>query len=82
MMLIVVLTVLKVKRAQDHSYISTVLVSFMFVHKWLSLIWLCSLIIQMTSKTKKAEMTMASQHELYSHIMFASTCSLESQFMN
>lgn len=39
MMLIVVLTVLKVKGAQDHSYVSIVLVSFMFVHKWLSLIW-------------------------------------------
>ena len=33
--------------------------SFSIVPK-LSLIWLCSLIIQMTSKTKKAEMTMAS----------------------
>lgn len=41
MMLIVVQTVLKVKGAQDPSYVSIVLVSFMFVHKWLSLIWLC-----------------------------------------
>ena len=50
MMLIVVLTVLKVKRAQDHSYISIVLVSFMFVHKWLSLIWLCYFSIKSITK--------------------------------
>lgn len=37
MMLTIVLTVLEVKGAQDHSNVSIV---SMFVYKWLSLIWI------------------------------------------